>query len=389
MSRMARPRRLAVLAGVALIASSLGCGGGADASSDTIRIGLLTDKTGRFVDAASDITAAVELAIEQVNAHGGVDGTPLELVTKDTSGEAARAVVGLRELESDGVVAVLGPISSSEAEAVFALAGDEKIPVVSGTVNKDGITALGNGWAFRNTATNTQLYEASMPIFKERYGVTSAGLIYDSEQAFAKDAADGAIPSVARELGISIDSVQAVTSHQTDFTSVVQHVKETPGLDGLIVATTAPVALGLAGELSRQGVTLPILGHSAQNTGLLQEDSAVHDWVVPSVVNPDSTDARYVDFEDAMKSLDDHPPTLPEAANYYDSVFMLTDVLERAAIGPTAASVEARMALRDGLASLHDFDGLVGSVSFTPAGDVDRPVYTLLLDGANPPTVLR
>ncbi len=133
-----------------------------------ITIGLMTDLSGRFVSFGTDIEVATNLAVEAVNAAGGVNGSMLEIETVDTAGEPDQAVVGYRELADEGVFAVSGPLSSGEAEVLFPQAPEVMVPVITGTANKEGITEPGEGWALRNTATNTALYTEAMPAWALR-----------------------------------------------------------------------------------------------------------------------------------------------------------------------------------------------------------------------------
>lgn len=372
-----------------VVAGSLAaCGGGKKAS--TIKLGLLTDESGPFKSFGTDIVTAVNLAVEEINAAGGVDGSKLSVEIQDTSGDSKQAVIGLRTLAQDNVFVVIGPVSSGEAEVIFAQAPSLEVPILTGTANKEGITDLGKGWAFRDTATNTQLYSTAMPIYKSTFGITHVALVYDEKQPFAEAAAKFAIPGVAQQLGITIDPPLTVQTGQTDFTSVVQRIKESPGLDGLIVVTAPLEGGALARELARQEFSLPVLGHPAQNSGAFREAAgdSIGQWVLPSVVNPGATSSIAVAFTAAMKERDKQPPTVPEAANYYDIVRMVAQVAGSAGLDAGSDVKEARKAIRDGLAGLKGFDGVAGPVSFKSNGDVERPVYTILLEGTSPPKLL-
>src|SRR6185503_9466891 len=152
---------------------------------------------------------------------------------------------------------------------------------------------------------------------------THVALVYDEKQPFAVAAAQFAIPGVAQKLGITIDDPSLkIQTGQTDFSSVVQLLKESPGLDGLIVVTGPLEGGALARELARQEFSLPVLGHPAQNSGAFREAAgdSVAQWVLPSVVNPEATSTVATAFAAAMKERDTQPPTVPEAANYYDIV---------------------------------------------------------------------
>jgi branched-chain amino acid transport system substrate-binding protein len=275
---------------------------------------------------------------------------------------------------------VIGPISSSEAEVVFAQAGRLHVPTLTGTANKEGITDLGQGWAFRDTATNTQLYSTVLPIYQQRFGVTKVAMIYDEKQAFAVAAAQGALPAVAQQAGISIAKTFTIDTGQTDFASVVSELKG-EDLNGLFVIT-APVEGGLiAKELERQGVSLPVLGHPAQNSGAFRDagGSSIVDWVVPSVTDPSSTSPKAQAFQAQMAKLDKDPPTVPEAANYYDIVYMLRQAMTDQKVDAGTATDTARSDIRDGLKGLKGFVGVAGPVAFQPNGDVDRHVFAVLI----------
>jgi ABC-type branched-subunit amino acid transport system substrate-binding protein len=98
-----------------------------------ITIGLITDLSGPFVSFGTDIEVATNLAVEAVNAAGGVNGSMLEIETVDTAGEPDEAVVGYQELADEGVFAVSGPLSSGEAEVLFPQAPEVSGPLTANT----------------------------------------------------------------------------------------------------------------------------------------------------------------------------------------------------------------------------------------------------------------
>jgi branched-chain amino acid transport system substrate-binding protein len=365
----------------ALVAACSGHSG--SSSSSAIRLGLLVDLSGPFKSFGTDVLTAVNLAAGQINDAGGVNGSKVHIDVYDTTGSPQRAVVGFRELATqDDDRAVIGPVSSGEAEVVFAQASKLHLPVITGTANEEGITDLGRGWAFRNTATNSQLYATVMPIYQQRFHVSTVGLIYDEKLPVAATAAHSAIPAESQRLGIHIESTYTIQTGQSDFASVVSQLKG-QDLDGLFIIT-GPVEGGLiAKELERQGISLPVLGHTAQNSGAFRDagGASIESWVLPSVVDPSSTNPLFQAFQSDMARLDSDPPTVPEAANCYDIVHMVAQVMTAAKVKTETAVTEAANQIRQGLANLNGFNGIVGSVSFLPNGDVDRQVYAVLIDG--------
>jgi branched-chain amino acid transport system substrate-binding protein len=373
----------AVLVAVTVLAGA-SCGGGS--APTPIRIGLLTDTSGLFHDFGSDIRAAVEVAVDEVNAAGGINDARLEVLIEDTGSDPNEARIGLDDLEDSGVFAVVGPLSSREAAVVFPEAARLQVPILTGTVNEDGITDLGDSWAFRDTATNTQLYQAAMPVFQQRYGVSTVVVVFDDVQRFSTSAVEGPIPEQARAAGITIAFELPVHSGDTSFASVAQRIGDTPGLDGLIVVTGASQAAGLARELSRLPTPLPVLGHPAENSPEFRDaGESIHEWVVPSVVDPRAE--RVVALFEAMAARGAGEAVM-ESANYYDLVHAIAQVARSAGLRADTAPAEARRALRDGIAGLQGFAGAAGPITFEPSGDVQRAVFTLLLEGTNPPEVI-
>lgn len=344
-----------------------------------IVIGLITDVSGRFVSFGRDIEAATNLAVERVNAEGGVNGSQLELRVEDTGGEPEQAVLAYRELADDGVFAVSGPLSSGEAEVLFAQAPGVGLPLISGTANKEGITAAGEGWAFRNTATNTALFTEAMPQWASAYSVSTAVLVFDEEEPVTAAAAMFAIPGVAQAVGVEIVNVDApitFTRGQTDFSTTVQRIRETAA-DGLIIMS-APAEAGLiARELARQEETRPVLGHPAQagNTFFEQGGEDINDWVLPSIFDPTIDSALTQEYLAGMAEADPEPPTVPEAANYYDNILMLAEVMRAAGVNGDSAPDEVRVAVQQGLLALCGFQGAAGETCFQSNGDADKTVY--------------
>ena len=407
---MTRPTRLIVL--LAVIATlAAACSGDDDATTTTlgnatttaagvtttaapptsaeaappIQIGLITDLTGPFVAFGKDIQAATQLAVDRVNAEGGVNGSMLELTVIDSGGQPEQAVIAYRELADDGVFAISGPLSSGEAEVLFTQAPQVQVPLITGTANKEGITDPGDGWGLRNTATNTALYTEAMPKWASAYGIESAVLVFNEEEPVAAAAATFAIPAVADAVGIDIVNADAPITFprgQTDFSTIVQRIRDTEA-DGLIIATVPAEAGLLARELVRQGETRPILGHPAQagNSFFEQGGADINDWVLPSIFNPASDDPLTQEYVTAIAAVDDEPPTVPEAANYYDNIFLLTEAMRTAGIDGATEPVEARTMIRDALLALSGFRGVAGEISFNTNGDAVKTVYVNVVRG--------
>jgi branched-chain amino acid transport system substrate-binding protein len=350
---------------------------------------MLTDLTGPVRTFGVDVEAAAVLAVAEVNADGGINGTQIDLQVIDTSLQPEEAVQGLQQLAQEDAWAVIGPVSSTEAEPVFTQAAQLEIPVITPTANQPGLTEAGAGWAFRNTPTALQAYEAAMPKWAEVYGISSAAMVFDETQAGPTAIAEMVVPTVAQMSGIEIVNTVTIQEGQTDFTSVVQRVG---GLDigGLFVMSLPTEGGLLAQEMDRQGVELPVLGFAAQGSGAFREagGDAIRDWVVPIVFFPPAAGEAGAEFATKMAAADPEPPTVPEAANAYEIVLMIAQVATEAGIDGDTEAVAARQAIREGLLALDGFEGPTGPTTFLENGDAEKIVYTLVFNGVEDTEVL-
>ena len=145
---MAITRRQALVsAGTAVLASSLARP--AIAAKEPIRMGYLPALTGPSSSTGIGINRGVQLAIDEINAAGGIDGRQIELITRDTQSEPTKAVNGAAELaKGEKVSVVIGPVNSGESLAVVPLkqgrqiASDHMISKIGGYI-ADPQPALG------------------------------------------------------------------------------------------------------------------------------------------------------------------------------------------------------------------------------------------------------
>lgn len=350
-----------------------------EATGEPIRIGLVTDLSGRFVTFGRDIELATQIAVEEINAEGGINGSPIELLVEDTGGEPEAAVSAIRNLADAGVFAISGPLSSGEAEVAYAQAPQIQVPLITGTANKEGIADLGEGWALRNTATNTALYQAAIPAWRDEYGLESAVLVFDESEPVSAAAATTAVPAVAQQVGVEIvnaDSPITFTRGQTDFATLVQRIREAEA-DGLIIMSAPEEAGLIARELARQDETRPVLGHPAQGTPSFFEAGGeqINNWVLPLILNRDDPSETTQSFLDTINERDQEPPTVAEAANYYDNIYLLAQVMTDAGIDGSTPVEEARTAIKDGLLALEGFEGVTGTIGFAGDPDAEKTVW--------------
>src|SRR6202012_151394 len=154
---MALTRRQALVsAGAAALASGLAKP--AIAAKEPIRMGYLPALTGPSPSTGIGINRGVQLAVDEINAAGGLDGRQIELITRDTQSEPTKAVNGAAELaKGEKVSVVIGPVNSGESLAVVPLLARSNVPQVHPCWVDTLTDPKKYPMCFRNAPTNQQI----------------------------------------------------------------------------------------------------------------------------------------------------------------------------------------------------------------------------------------
>src|SRR6202167_4684441 len=157
--RMTRRQALAS-AGAAALASGLAKP--AIAAKDPIQIGYLPALTGPSSSTGVGINRGIQLAVDEINAAGGIDGRQIELITRDTPSDPTKAVNAAAELtRGQKVSAVFGPVNSGESLAVVPLLARANTPQVHPCWVDSLIDPQKYPMCFRNAPTNQQIGSAA------------------------------------------------------------------------------------------------------------------------------------------------------------------------------------------------------------------------------------
>src|ERR1700682_323275 len=152
--------RRKVLAGSAVGAASLASGLAAPAiaANEPIKIGYLPALTGPSSSTGVGINRGTVLAVEEINAAGGINGRKIELIVRDTQSEATKAVNAVAELTQRQKASIIwGPLNSGEALAATPLIARDKVPMLHPCWVDELIDVKKYPMAFRIAPTNTQV----------------------------------------------------------------------------------------------------------------------------------------------------------------------------------------------------------------------------------------
>ncbi len=356
-----------------------------------VRLGAAFPLTGIWSEWGRKDKVALDMAVEEINAAGGVGGLPIKYAIYDTASKPPESAALVRRLTTDDkVLVILGPFSSSECEVAFPVGVQLKIPMIAQASSKPGIGAANRPWGFRTNVDEARQAAPAIKYWVKHYNIKTAAVIHDAKDAVGQILGSRVLPAVAKANGVKIVNEGNFVTYQTkdiDFSAQVTKLK-TMQFDGLIIGGAYPDAINIVKEFRRQGLRQPITGGNplmhenfAKNTG-----EAGEGVVAPSAFNPFVADARVQAF---VKKFGERAqaagvPGVPEFVNVnvYDTVYLLKSIIEHKGVTNRPDDLaKDRERIMQGLTETTSFQGLAGKFGFNKDGDGVKDMYVMMVKG--------
>ena len=335
-----------------------GCGGSANANE--IRIGINYELSGEVASYGQASVEGIELAIEEINAAGGIDGKEIKAIKYDNKSDKSQATTLATKLMTQGkVVAVLGPATSGAFKATIPEAIKNKVVVASGSATADDVTVDASGvkeYAFRICFTDSYQGTAMANYALNNMSATKAAVIMDNSSDYAKGLAAN-FTQTFEAGGGTVVATEAFVAGDTDFNAILTKIKG-QDFDVIFLPGYYEEAGLIIRQARDQGIDTPILGADGFGAPELVElagADALNDVFFSSHFSSLDKDPSVIDFIENFKAKYGKEPD-QFAALGYDLVYFIADGIKRAGNTDTVA-------IKDALAATKDFAGITGSFS--------------------------
>jgi branched-chain amino acid transport system substrate-binding protein len=344
----ARPwlgRRVSAVVGVTVVAVGLvGCGGGSGSSGSSggssdepIRVGAVLGLTGPVAVAANNMLAGLELAFDEVNEAGGINGREIELVVKDDAYDAAKGVAAVRELvERDKVIALTG-IGTAMFNASRDYLEAKKVPMLFPSGSSTGYEAPAGYTFFALSSIPGSSYVAAKYSIENR-GSKKIGIIR-LDAPLGIDGAEGCTRA-AEDHGAEIVGEIAVQPTSSDFSGALAKLRS-DGADS-ICAVSLVEMVGLQMTQAEQMGWKPnwFSWTGVADTALAQLGGAQAQGIIVATTNQfASDDPEVVAFrENLVKASPDADPGY-YSGMAYESGHLIADAIEEAGPDPSGEDV--------------------------------------------------
>ncbi|NPV69792.1 MAG: ABC transporter substrate-binding protein [Firmicutes bacterium] len=352
-------RRLSVALLVVMLATLVaGCGG----EKGDIIIGHFAPMSGDTAAWGQMEVKGVNLAVEEINAAGGVLGRKIKVISYDDRGDKVEAVNVVKKLISEKAVAIVGEQTSSASMAAGPIVAAAKIPAVATAATNPRVTVGEDGklnpFYFRVCFIDPFQGRALAFYAVKRLNKTKAAILYDIGEDYAVGLADS-FKKNFKELGGQVVAEETFKGGEEDFRAQLTRIKQfNPEIIVIpIYYKEAALAMKQAREL---GINAVFMGGDGLESPTLTElgGPAVEGCYFSSHYSSEDTTPKVKKFIDAFKAKFKEDADVNTALGY-DGVYMIADAIKR------AGKVDPQ-AIRDALEKTKDFEGVTGKITVNP-----------------------
>lgn len=325
-------------------------------AAEPIKLGFFMSMTGRDASFGETSFRGAQMAVEEINAAGGVLGRPLELVVADNRSQAGESATAVKKLiNRDKVVALIGECSSSRSLEAAPIAQTAGLPMVSPASTNPKVTELGN-CIFRMCFADPFQGEVLATYAYRRLGLRRAALLVDVSAPYSTGLA-AAFQRTFVGLGGEIVSRQQYTAGEKDFRAQLTALR--PTAPDMIFLPSYYVDIGLAAKQARDlGIALPFLGGDGYEAPQFLEigGAALNGTSYSTHFSAESDDPAVRAFLARFQTRFQLAPN-GLAALTFDTVHLVADAIKRAGSTELAA-------IRNALAATTDFPAITGRTTF-------------------------
>ncbi|MGE3803018.1 MAG: ABC transporter substrate-binding protein [Candidatus Kapaibacterium sp.] len=344
--------------------------------SDVIKIGHFASMQGDIATFGQQTNNGMLLAVEEINAAGGVLGKKIELKTEDTRSTTQDAGLAAEKLISqDKVTVLLGEVASSLSLVAAPIAEREKVPMVTPASTNPEVTVDKNGnvrkYVFRVCFIDPFQGKVMAKFAKENLNATRVAILKDNANDYSVGLAKN-FQETFVGMGGEIIAEQAYEAKQVDFKSQLTAIKAMN--PDVIYVPGYYTEVSLIAEQARDlGITVPLLGGDGWDSPELTKGKfkeALEGCYFSNHYSVEDTTALVKTFtEKYAKMFNGEAPGAMSALGY-DAMYIVADAIKRA--GTTEAE-----AVTKALGETRDFKGITGNITINSQHNAEKSAVVL------------
>ena len=333
-----------------------------------ITIGFVAKLTGSQAELGVQERNGVQMAVENINATGGISGHKIKLIIRDDLGTNDKSQVTDRELIKEGAIAIIGHSTSTQTLSGLKVTNPAKVLMIGPTIDAPELSGI-KDYFFRVCSSFKESAQAFAKYMYKKDNIKRLAIIYDKDNIAYSKAYSKIVSDKFKSLGgIVTGEVSFSAATAPDFAPLLLKLRGSKAEGLLIIASDTDTAV-IAQRARLMGLKIPLYTSSswALTENLIENGGkAVEGIKFEQAYALTSKSKVLINFKARYKARFGNVPSFG-ATLAYDATMVLSSGLEKTVGKPEG--------LREALLETHNFPGLMGGFSFDAFGDVERPYY--------------
>ncbi|MCQ4288572.1 branched-chain amino acid ABC transporter substrate-binding protein [Pseudomonas stutzeri] len=328
-------------------------------AADTIKIGLAGPVTGAVAQYGDMQFIGAQMAIEQINKKGGVNGQQLEGVVYDDACDPKQAVAVANKIVNDEISFVVGHLCSSSTQPASDIYEDEGILMITAASTSPDITSRGYELIFRTIGLDSLQGPTAGNFIADNVKPQNVAVIHDKQQ-YGEGIAT-AVKQTLEEKGVKVSVFEGINAGDKDFSSMISKLKQA-GVDFVYYGGYHPELGLLLRQSKEKGLNVRYMGpEGVGNSEISAIAGAASEGMLVTLPKSFDQDPRNQELVEAFKAKK-QDPSGPFVFPAYAAVQVIAEGIEKAGSTDTDKVAEA---LRS-----NTFDTPTGNLSFDEKGDL-------------------
>lgn len=367
-----------------------GCGSNSSSSSkkdaDKYYIGGIGPTTGATAIYGTAVKNGAQIAVDEINAAGGINGKQIEYRFEDDQNDAEKAVNAYNTLKDWGMQMLVGTTTTAPCIAVAGKTASDNVFQITPSASSPDVLSSGNGNVFQVCFTDPNQGIASAQYIAENKLPTKIGIIYDSSDVYSSGIEEK-FEAEAKKQGLNIVSKAAFTADsKTDFGTQLQKAKDA-GADLLFLPIYYQEASIILKQADTMGYKPKFFGVDGMDGILTVEnfDTKLAEDVM--LLTPFAADAKDKSVQNFVKTYKEKYKDTPNqfAADSYDAVYALKAAIEESKATTDMSASDMCDALKGAMTKIK-MQGLTGGkdgLTWNESGEVTKsPKAVIIKNGA-------
>lgn len=367
-----------------------GCGSNSGSSSkkdaDKYYIGGIGPTTGATAIYGTAVKNGAQIAVDEINAAGGINGKQIEYRFEDDQNDAEKAVNAYNTLKDWGMQMLVGTTTTAPCIAVAGKTASDNVFQITPSASSPDVLSSGNGNVFQVCFTDPNQGVASAQYIAENKLATNIGIIYDSSDVYSSGIEEK-FEAEAKTQGLNIVSKAAFTADsKTDFGTQLQKAKDA-GADLLFLPIYYQEASIILKQADTMGYKPKFFGVDGMDGILTVEnfDTKLAEDVM--LLTPFAADAKDKTVQNFVKTYKEKYKDTPNqfAADSYDAVYALKAAIEESKATTDMSASDMCDALKGAMTKIK-MQGLTGGkdgLTWNESGEVTKsPKAVIIKNGA-------